>query len=70
MSTKSKCLVPGCKNKVLTRGICRFDYMSAWNLVKDGDITWDKLEKAGKVLPKAGKLKREQSRDYMLAQLT
>jgi|694.fasta_scaffold00471_7 hypothetical protein len=67
MSAKPKCLVPGCKNKAFSRGLCRFDYMSAWALVKAGDTTWEELEKAGKVLPKSGNLRRERARDFLLA---
>lgn len=45
---KKKCLRPDCKSKMSCRGLCRVDYNLAYQLVRQGKTTWEKLEKAGK----------------------
>jgi len=47
---KDECLHPAHKAKAAVRGLCKSCYSVACKLVKDGQITWDALEKAGKAL--------------------
>lgn len=46
---KSKCLKPNCGRESKSRGLCLKDYKAAAKLIKAGETTWEKLEKAGKV---------------------
>ena len=49
------CLHPEHKNrKASSRGICKSCYVVACRLVKSGAVTWQQLEKAGKVRGKKG----------------
>ena len=53
MRTKiESCLVPNCGIASRTRGLCLNHYASAYNLVKAGHTSWEKLEAAGKVKPR------------------
>jgi len=57
--SKKKCLVPFCNNESTTRGLCHSCYMQVRYVVKQNDdVTWEKLEQEGKVLP--SKRKRSQ----------
>lgn len=47
-----KCLYEGCGDKARSRGLCAAHYNRAALLVRNGQITWEKLEKAGKTAPK------------------
>ena len=49
-----KCLRPGCEREAKTRELCQSCYQGAHRLVKTGETTWEKLEKAGKARPKKG----------------
>jgi len=46
-----KCLYPACKSEAITRGLCRTCYNVAQRLVREGQTTFDKLQKEGKMLP-------------------
>lgn len=45
---KQTCMYPDCKDSPDTRGLCRKHYQAAWQLVRDGKTSWDRLEGAGK----------------------
>lgn len=51
----SKCLVPNCKGKVKTRGLCPTCYGSARHLVRTGKVTWAGMEARGVIAPVKGK---------------
>ena len=47
------CINPRCKkNAQLSRGLCMNCKSAAGSLVRLGFTSWEKLEKAGKILPK------------------
>jgi hypothetical protein len=46
---KEKCLYPECHSMEYTRGLCEKHYNKAFILVRDGKVTWNKLEEEGKV---------------------
>lgn len=64
---RKQCLVPGCTNTPLCRGLCRRDYGAAFRLVEAGETTWDQLIAANKALPKQGARKSEAARNFFLA---
>lgn len=49
VSRRPKCRVPHCRRDAECRGLCRSCYQSAYQLVSDGVVTWDDLERRGKV---------------------
>lgn len=49
MNTVNECLVPGCQDEAATRGLCSVHYQNARRLVLRSKISWDSLEKDGKV---------------------
>ena len=46
-----KCLTEGCERLARTRGVCDRCYSRLWTLIKNGSITFEGLEAAGRVLP-------------------
>jgi len=56
-----KCLVPGCKNKPWSRGLCNTDYSAVRRLIKAGKTTMTALEQAGKVKPAIRPARRDNS---------
>lgn len=67
MKEKSKCLVPGCQNKVLTRGLCRRDYGLCYRLVTAGDTSWEALEESGRILKRIGARNQSAAKQFFLA---
>lgn len=61
------CLVPGCVNVAVSRGLCRYDYNAAFQLVEKGDITWEQLVAEGKALAKHGERKKEAAAKFFLS---
>jgi hypothetical protein len=50
------CLRPGCSKLIYCRGLCQWDYKLAKQAIKDGLLTWEQLEAAGRSLaPKRSK---------------
>jgi hypothetical protein len=47
-----ECLVPGCKKKAMSRGLCRNDYSVARYMINTGRVSENDLVLAGKMLPK------------------
>lgn len=45
-----KCLNPNCERQATVRGICPVCYGRACELVRNGLITWEKLEETGRTL--------------------
>lgn len=62
-----KCLVPHCKNNVVSRGLCRYDYNAALQLVDQKKTTWEQLVAEGKALPKHGERKKEAAAKFFLS---
>lgn len=51
IATRSRCRVPRCTRAAECRGLCRSCYQSAYQLVTAELVTWEQLEKQGKVEP-------------------
>ena len=49
MKAKVKCLNPRCQKEAATRGLCPNCYGVARRLVKKGVVTWEMLQKHGRV---------------------
>lgn len=49
----TKCLNPNCSNEATTRGLCPTCRATVQRLVASGKTTYEKLEAAGKILPKS-----------------
>lgn len=45
------CMIEGCGNRAAIRGLCRSCHNRATALVKDGETTWEELEKMGLIAP-------------------
>ncbi len=67
MSTKPRCLVPHCKNKPKSRGLCRRDYGIAFRMIRAGETTWEALEKAGRALQQSGIRNSAAAKRFFLA---
>lgn len=52
MEKEERCLNPKCHNKAEVRGVCGTCYAKIREMVSKGSTTWEKLEKAGAVLPR------------------
>jgi hypothetical protein len=49
------CIISGCNNKPVSRGLCPNCYSSARLAIKAGHTTWSALERVGLSLPPAKK---------------
>jgi hypothetical protein len=52
---KDKCLNPECKRPQYCRGLCFACYQYCRRIIAQGRASWEKLEAAGKVRPRAGR---------------
>lgn len=64
---RQSCLVPGCRNKTLTRGLCRRDYGICFRLVKAGETSWEALEESGRILKQIGARNNTAAKKFFLA---
>lgn len=67
MTKKATCLVPNCKNKTLTRGLCRRDYGICYRLVTAGETSWEALEESGRILKQIGARNQSAAKKFFLA---
>ena len=51
MNEPTKCLDPNCNRPAACRGICYSHYQYVTQLVRKGKLSFDELEKSGKILP-------------------
>lgn len=47
----AECILPPCNASARRRGLCHVHLQAAEELVRDGILTWDQMEKAGTALP-------------------
>lgn len=51
VAVRSRCRVPHCGRDAHCRGLCPSHYQTAYQLVANEIVTWEELERRGKVEP-------------------
>lgn len=54
------CLVNGCGSKVRSRGLCNKHYITAFDMIRRGETTWEELVSVGLAKAPQRSLLREQ----------